>query len=250
MEDKAMNMEITKIYLAIVLIGILTLLWHKSYELTKDDELEEKINYIRKIIGYPKANFNLPIELKRLLLKRNFDPMSLRKLVRCIMEHLDLSMTGINVIIEYTDNNLYDSCNNQKNYKDSKVDENEILIVIKSYYSIEHIVALISYQCIYYYMNYKEIDIDNKFNGELILDVAAIYLGFGDFISKSHTPCEQVVEERKEIDKRIITKEVSIIGYLNDKQIDYVINRVSELKLLSIVKNKNLNKGSISKNNI
>lgn len=42
-----MSIEITKFYLAIILIGFLTILWHKSYELTKDNDLEEKIDYLK-----------------------------------------------------------------------------------------------------------------------------------------------------------------------------------------------------------
>lgn len=76
-----MSVEITKFYLAIILIGFLTILWHKSYELTKDNDLEEKIDYLKENFGYPKSNFILPAELKKLLLDRNFDPMSIRKLV-------------------------------------------------------------------------------------------------------------------------------------------------------------------------
>ncbi|WP_346888221.1 hypothetical protein [Clostridium sp. UBA1056] len=245
-----MSIEVTKFYLAIILIGFLTILWHKSYHLTKDNDLEEKIDYLKENFGYPKSNFILPVELKKLLLDRNFDPMSIRKLVSCIMEHLNISMFGVDVIIEYNDDNLHITDNSDKNYSKFIRDENEIRLNIKSYYALEHIVTLTSYQCIYYYISCSDINISNNPCRETLLEIAAIYLGFGNFTSRAHTPIERIVEERAEGNMRVITKEVSIIGHLNAIEINYVINRVSELKLLSIVKDRNMNRSLISKKNI
>ena len=244
-----MSIEITKFYLAIILIGFLTILWHKSYQLTKDNDLEEKIDYLKENFGYPKSNFILLVELKKLLLDRNFDPMSIRKLVGCIMEHLNISMFGVDVIIEYNDD-LHITDNSDKNYSKFIRDENEIRLNIKSYYTLDHIVALTSYQCIYYYISCNDINISNNPCRETLLEIAAIYLGFGNFTSRAHTPIERIVEERSEDNMRAITKEVSIIGHLNDIEINYVIDRVSELKLLSIVKDRNINRSLISKKNI
>ncbi len=245
-----MSIEITKFYLAIILIGLLTILWHKSCELTKDNDLEEKIDYLKENFGYPKSNFILPAELKKLLLDRNFDPMSIRKLVSCIMEHLNISMFGVDVVIEYNDDNSHITGNSDKNYSKFIRDENEIRLNIKSYYTLDHIIALTSYQCIYYYISCNGINIGNNPCRETLLEITAIYLGFGNFISRAHTPIERIVEERAEDKMRVITKEVSIIGHLNDIEINYVINRISELKLLSIVKDKNINRSLISKKNI
>lgn len=247
MEDKGINMEITKVYLAIILIGFLTILWYKSRELTRDKVLENKIEYLKENLGYPKSNFTLSLELKKLLLDRNFDPMSIRKLVSCIMSHFNISMFGVDVIIDYDNEKLY------INNEDKRYDEfirNEIRLNIKSYYTLYHVIALISYKCTDYYINYKGISISKDVSKEILLEIAAVYLGFGEFISKAHAPVERVLENRRKDNTTVIIKEVSIIGILNESEINYIVNRISELKLLSILKGEKLNKNLITKKNI
>lgn len=230
-----MNITLTKICVAFFLIATLSILWYVSNENTKDDNIDSKIHYLHKNMGYPYANFILSPDLKSFILSRNFDPVSLRFLVISIMKYLKFDINPMNIIIHYNEESNLFNFENHKRFIHHSDNSYELHIVMTPYYSIDHLISVISHDCISYYLFCKNIQLQSELDNNILIDIATIYLGFGDFIIKSYNSLDRILNNNWIHNKLIMEDKVSIIPSLTLTQINYILIRVSELKLKNII---------------
>jgi hypothetical protein len=115
-------------------------------------------------------------------------------------------------------------------YVRSGFSHNKIHITLKPEYSLYEIVAIVCHECTHHFLFSRNIRIEPEDENEKLTDIAAVYLGFGKYLSYGYKPTERIVGEKIEGGVRTIQKEISHLGYIDLAQIKYLQKRTDKLR--------------------
>lgn len=233
-----MEVSIFRVYLTMFILITLHYLWKRSKKELENKKLDEMLSYLKLLINKPYKNYNIPYEIEKNFLQNNFKEAFIEKLAESILDHLNIEKNQLKLFVEYDKKFSYSNKKYIGSYIETGQDSGEIYINIKTYYTINHIVAILSHEAIHHVLRYNKFCGDNIKNEEFI-DVASIYFGFGSYLMDAYKPVERVVEENWINYKRIIKKEVNMLGYLELGELNYLIDKINEEKIKGIFRSLN-----------
>lgn len=223
-----MNEVYYKIMISLIICIPLTLAWIQSRKKLRDSTLEDKLNYLRLLKLNPGCNFLVESQLKRNLIESDFKDCYIIELAESICSHLKIS--GIEMKISRSDTFSFIQSGKAGYYERINDDESVIYIDIKQHYNINHLVGIISHEAVHHLLRYNSYS-DELLENEEFIDVAAVYFGFGQYLLKAYEPMERILGEKWIKHRRVIRKEISVLGYLSVNEIEYAVNRVYEIRL-------------------
>ena len=112
----------------------------------------------------------------------------------------------------------------QENYSGKYVTlssvKKKIILVINSHYTQETIVSILAHEISHYFLAIRGIKLEDTKENEILTDICAIYLGFGNFML--HGYAEQTIY----YDNYAST---SKLGYINTNDIYYIMNKLEKI---------------------
>ena len=193
---------------------------------------EQKLEFLQKRLAHPPIeNFELEPEFQQYLINQCFKKETISLLILKIMQHLKLPFEIIDVVLtveKVASRAPARSVAGQ--YVQSGLSHKKIHITLKQEYSLYEIVAIVCHECTHHFLFSKDIQIEPDDENEKLTDIAAVYLGFGKYLSYGYKPMERVVGERAEGGIHTIQKEILHLGYIDPEQIQYLQKRTDKLR--------------------
>lgn len=198
----------------------------------------------------PAEPYNIPKQDKKLLRKHKFSLGMIQLLIDNMLEFLNLNIdvkltientyknvrqfTSTTQLISEMNNNI---ANAQGIYWRDTQDAHHIHLREDSSFNIFNIIAILAHECTHYYLNQNNINIPKNYNDEIFTDIAAIYLGFGEYLLKGYKPIvfKNIIEEKTKstigyIKPGLIRKSMALIAKIrNNKNFYKPINPLQKL---------------------
>lgn len=161
--------------------------------LLKNNEVEDYIDLIIEKLdkyGYYENGKQYVINpnLERELRFSKLDDKPTRKLANSIMDYMGLDKEEIEFIIFHTSSRrrgVYAGLYNEKKHT--------IKIEINTYTTVDNLISVIAHECTHHFLLSKEIKIEPRRANEILTDLTAIYLGFGEYFYRGYKAQRRLV---------------------------------------------------------
>lgn len=204
--------------------------------LFKDTYLDQKIDLLqRRLKSPPFDTFVMPYTFQRHLVKHCLEKAPIGSLVTKLMQHLDLPQKNIDIVVtvDYL-SSKFSSSGAAGQYISAHRGRNEIRLHLLHDYSYHTIVAIACHEVTHHYLTQKGIRIQPDSENEKLTDVAAVYLGFGNYIYDGYTPDKMVYDRKVKVYPFMIgysqKTQTSKLGYLDIHQVSYVIKKTDRMR--------------------
>jgi len=180
--------------------------------------VRKKIEYLQSCLGMPLKAFVASDEELLWISGDRFNSVAIYNLVSHIMIHLKAAFVRFTINLQFID-----ETNRPGEY--SNKGGPVINLRLSRDYTTEQIIAIVCHECTHHYLFSKGIRLEDEHENEILTDVAAIYLGFGNYIAEGYKPTQKIVSYTS--NGHVIR--TSKIGYLSERQITIAINEVNRL---------------------
>ncbi|MBS4014959.1 MAG: hypothetical protein KGZ86_00755 [Candidatus Latescibacteria bacterium] len=203
---------------------------HGSKKLS-NKKIIEYIHFLKsKLSAQPTAVneiFHLPEKFKYEVLSADYSSESLQKISNYIGFYLGLLRSvKVSCIEEQTDdawvsssNGIVNSDVSQKHfsgfYKTVGFDHGEILLLKKSKYKFDNVIAVLAHECVHNYLYFHKVHKSDETENELLTDIAATYLGLGHLLYSGYKPVTWLDNFWSNLSGSGYTKHSIRIGYVD-----------------------------------
>jgi len=191
----------------------------KRLKRSEKETLDKKIKQVIEKLGERNNRFEINPRTKKQLKTDYFDVDVIKTLIDEINEFLEVPFKVV-VEREFTEDN--------KNKNSGQFSVNGYLVKIKLIMNwnstLEQVIAIACHECTHLFLYSKKIEFKNTLENEIFTDIAAIYLGFNEYIKKGY----EVTETRNSFCPEMI--ETSKIGYISSIEIDYIIKTLKRYR--------------------
>lgn len=115
-------------------------------------------------------------------------------------------------------------------YRAMGYDHSEILLIKKNKYQLEHILAILAHEYAHHYLSQYYIRKDNVDENEILTEIAAAYLGLGQFLVNGYKPIVWTSDYYNYFFTSGYTTHTMTVGYVTPKTIKKAIILSAELR--------------------
>lgn len=187
--------------------------------------LDEKIAYIKEQIRkkriYLAGVYKVPDDIQKELALDKFSESALQRLVDSIVAH-----TGVfNLVKVVIDDTVPENIAGLYTAFGRMV--REIHLYRNNKYSVEQIMAILVHECTHNFLSYYNLELSSEEENEILTDVTAVYLGFGEILVKGYKPIKEVSENKHANKEQRIKVHKWRIGYLKLPDLVYLIRTIN-----------------------
>lgn len=191
-----------------------------------DIQLDEKIAYIQeqirqKRIIYWARVYKVPDDIWKELEQDRFSLEALQRLVDSIVSH-----TGVFNVVKVVINDAVPE-NIAGLYTTYGRMEREIHLYRNNKYSIQQIIAILVHECTHNFLYYYNLEVPAEEENEILTDVTAVYLGFGQLLLEGYKPVKEINKSRYKYNEHGFDVNKWRIGYLKLPDLVYLIRKIN-----------------------
>lgn len=183
------------------------------------DMLHQKIN--RKNF----CSFKITAKAREEIINDQYKVGSVYRIISSAMQYLKVPFEWFDVTLTADQSTEHNGGKFTAGQYAAKSGKSNIHITLKKEYTFENVMAIICHECTHHYLRIKGIRYEDTDKNELLTDVAAIYIGFGYYISTGYKGIEKTI--RKGSDTYTQTTK---IGYISQYQISHILGRIKKLR--------------------
>ncbi len=180
--------------------------------------LKEHVTYLYRILGTRGSHFKCPPELQSAIRHRNNLEYNLRRLMREILDHMGLSIEGPELHIVYSNFDSFSRDGTAGRFETGGGRRSEIEIFLKKDYSFWNTAAVLCHECAHYFMNLRNIRLQDPAEQEELTDITAVFLGFGKILRRGYE--QRSRSKPMGFNQKLIQQ--TRLGYLSADEIGYV----------------------------
>jgi hypothetical protein len=201
-------------------------LWDRKTQgtITHECELDDKLRYLYEHLSRPLGDYTVSTEIANKLIASKYDENSISLLIKEMIEHLQLPYQIISVIVRM-DNKASSELKGETISAAGKYIHTQVFHVIevnlRKHYDFNRVVAIVCHEITHHYLFSKKVFLKETSENELLTDIGAIYLGFGNYLLRGYQPYEN-----REITAGGERMHCEHLGYISPWQISYVMKRI------------------------
>jgi len=166
-------------------------------------------------------SFRLTDKMVQDAIADRFDAYSIYRIVIASLRYLGIPDDNFIVRLEVDNDSSFITNDGLAGQYINNQLHNEINIILKQSFTFIEIIAIICHECTHHYLRIRRLGCDDEEKNEALTDIAAIYLGFGHYISKGYKS-----RYKKTADGYIKSK----LGYINSKEIERIKQKINSLR--------------------
>lgn len=188
--------------------------------LLKNDDILKYFDFIHKSLkNLPLSNFKIKDDLKRQLIYSRYDEKYLKQLMKEILLHMQLPYEKITFKKEYASKRKGLPFVGLYNHSTK-----EISLYLNANLSFETVVSILIHECTHYFLDSKNIKLEDRIQNEVLTDFTAVYLGFGNFLEKGYKEIRYVIYEN-ETQRLVDSEKVGYVGFKDIKYFKKLLNK-------------------------
>lgn len=222
----------------------------------KDVRMDEMIDFIHSVLLRKGMDFDgsyiIPENIISEVTKSGFEQKAVQKLARDMLRFIK---TPENVVVhihnEYENfywnvkGSSFVTYDSTRQDERAKIDGNkpgyyyscgtgnrEIHLFKKHNYTVQHILAILAHEISHHFLNTHSISMEPEEKNEVLTDVTAIYLGFGQLLLEGYKPVKWITDELFDSSVNSYTVNSYRIGYITTNDIAYGIKLADQVKSL------------------
>jgi hypothetical protein len=191
---------------------------------TSDPILDEMIVYLLQKMGekrvLPQGIYQVPESIQAALKKDRFCLPVLQKLADSIVSH-----TGAHNAVEVIIKDSFKGNDISGAYEVHGKANWQVHLFRDNTYSVAQVIAVLIHECVHNFLYYYDLEVYPEIKNEVLTDVAAVFLGFGELLCQGYKPIKEITKsylEDGELKFRVLRWKV---GYLNLNEIIYLQNK-------------------------
>ena len=189
-----------------------------------DVKLDKKIAYIQEKTRekriYLAGVYTVPEDIRKELQRDKFSPDALQSLADSIVLH-----TGVFNLVEVK---IEDAAPGDVAglYTTYGRMVREVHLYRNHKYSVQQIIAILIHECTHNFLYYHNLELPSEEENEILTDITAVYLGFGQLLLEGYKPVKEIAEKRYVDYAYGIRVHKWRIGYLKMPDLVYVIKAI------------------------
>lgn len=183
--------------------------------------IEMAVNNLKSINVPINKKYILNQELERHLRYSRFEEKYVLELLRDILNHMGLDVGKIELKVTYLSSKYTMGYAGMYTEKNEKQDE-KIEVIIRNDMTMDTVVSILAHECTHHLLLTNGIRLKDRIENECLTDVAAIVMGFGNFMVEGYKISNKVVYDEEF--HRSIKKDR--VGYLSYKDIKYALKNI------------------------
>ena len=201
---------------------------NKKRRLYKNKILKKYVDYtkskLEKINYKPKKIYKLDSYLEQRIKYSKFDDKILNELLKNIFEYLNLDFSKISFDIRRTSSKSRTAIAGSYNE-----DIKKIILEVTTYSSLDKIISTLAHESTHHLLLSNGIELKKRNENEVLTDVTAIYLGFGDYFFNAYKEESRIIYDG-EFTELIDRNKLGYIGYGDVKYVQKYSNKVKRKK--------------------
>lgn len=189
--------------------------------------LDEKIEYIlrqfweRRILT--RGIYEVPPEISKELKRDKYSLKTLQSLADSIVVH-----TGAYNAVEVLIKDSVSGNDISGVYEVHGKADWQVHLYEDTCYSLSQIIAVLIHECVHNFLYYYNLEIYPEEENEILTDVTAVFLGFGELLMQGYKPIKEIA--KRHLQNEGIEFEINRwkVGYLNLNEIAYVQRKYEE----------------------
>jgi len=188
-------------------------------------KIQNNIEFLKNQLPSKPVIFNdvyrLPANLRDFVISSHYSQESIQEIANHMNFFLGIA-NPIKVIINFEGFNFmmgtevhFNTADRVGLYKVYSGNRREIHLTKKFKFDLKHILAILAHESTHNYLDYYRIKKNSVYENEILTDIAAVYIGFGNLLLKGYQPIEYTV---------LTGKEFTQIGYIKPKDIMKAMN--------------------------
>lgn len=115
-------------------------------------------------------------------------------------------------------------------YSDFSNIRKKITLNIKKEYSLDVIVSILAHEISHYFLNVRNISLENNLRNEKLTDTTAVYLGFKKYMLNGYRKFKSDTKVVTNNNGSTRTDTYTKIGYLEVNEINYIVRKLDIIK--------------------
>ena len=194
----------------------------------KNSVIKKYVNFIHNILKNKNYNIKNKYELNTYLAQKlkysKFDDKILKELLHDILNYMQIDYSEITFDIRRTSSRTRTSIAGSYNNESKK-----ITLEITTYSNLDRVISTLAHECTHHLLLGNKIELKNRNDNEILTDITAIYLGFGDYFYRAYKDESRIIYDG-EYTELIDRHKLGYIGYGDVKYVQRYSKKLKSKK--------------------